>query len=564
MTGSNSEPGSSDQTGGVMLHLVDPRAGDIEDDLASPAQRSLFAIAGNLLIEISLPKLLFAWTMLLFLPAMLLGLAPLLITGWLAAVSAHILALTEMSAAIVLVGVLGLGWLAWRPLLRIAENNFWSLNALLVQPAYVFGSELLRHLAERVFADNLTTERRMQLRATSSAVAGMIICGCSAGVIALIWPSTRWVGRVSDLVAIQHLIWPTIANTIVVVSIYLAIASLIWGFADASMDQPADLAAFDAAASNRRTWRIAHLSDLHVVGERYGFRIESGRGGPRGNERLYDVLARLASLHAADPLDFVLVSGDMTDAGRATEWAEFLDAIARYPTLAARTIMLPGNHDLNIVDRSNPARLDLPFSPAKRLRQMRTLSALAAVQGDRVLVVPNHVIADQEKSWQTLTEALTPQCGPIVNFARSGGLRASVNVGHVFHDQFPMILMPRDADGLGIAILNSNAESHFSFTNALGLISTEQTHRLVAALHKFPQASWIVALHHHLLEYPMTAAFSERVGTALVNGSWFIRKLRPFAPRNGGDAWPSPHRLDRDMRVAEDHIGAVPCDGRDR
>ena len=32
-------------------------------------------------------------------------------------------------------------------------------------------------------------------------------------------------------------------------------------------------------------------------------------------------------------------------------------------------------------------------------------------------------------------------------------------------------------DGLGIAILNSNAETHFSFTNALGLVSVEQTHR---------------------------------------------------------------------------------------
>ena len=77
----------------------------------------------------------------------------------------------------------------------------------------------------------------------------------------------------------------------------------------------------------------------------------------------------------------------MTDAGRASEWAEFLDAMARHPELAARTIMLPGNHDVNIVDRANPARLDLPFSPNKRLRQMRTLSAIAAVQGDRVHVV---------------------------------------------------------------------------------------------------------------------------------------------------------------------------------
>ena len=77
-----------------------------------------------------------------------------------------------------------------------------------------------------------------------------------------------------------------------------------------------------------RTWRIAHLSDIHVVGERYGFRIESGRSGPRGNERLRRVLAQLADLDAKDPLDAILITGDMTDAGRASEWAEFLDALA--------------------------------------------------------------------------------------------------------------------------------------------------------------------------------------------------------------------------------------------
>ena len=153
------------------------------------------------------------------------------------------------------------------------------------------------------------------------------------------------------------------------------------------MDQPFDLAAFDAAPPCGRTWRVVHLSDLHVVGERYGFRIESGRGGPRGNERLDRVMARLAAIHTAHPLDFVLVSGDVTDAGRATEWAEFLDTVARHPALAARMIVLPGNHDVNIVDCANPARLDLPFSPGKRLRQLRTMSAIAAVQGDRVHVV---------------------------------------------------------------------------------------------------------------------------------------------------------------------------------
>ena len=95
-----------------------------------------------------------------------------------------------------------------------------------------------------------------------------------------------------------------------------------------------------------------------------------------------------------------------------------------------------------------------------------------------------------------------------------------------------MILPPALEDGLGMAILNSNAEAHFSFTNALGMISTEQMSRLAAAIRQFPRARWIVALHHHLMEYPRSmAALSERIGTALVNGSWFVRSLKSFASR---------------------------------
>jgi hypothetical protein len=82
-------------------------------------------------------------------------------------------------------------------------------------------------------------------------------------------------------------------------------------------------------------------------------------------------------------------------------------------------------------------------------------------------------------------------------------------------------------DGLGVIVLNTCAETHFSFTNALGLMTAEQAHGLAAVSRQFPRARWIVALHHHLMEYPTPAkAFSERIGTALINGSWFVRQLQ--------------------------------------
>jgi 3',5'-cyclic AMP phosphodiesterase CpdA len=507
--------------------LINPRDGDIEDDAASPGQRSLLAIAGSLLVEISLPKLLFAWTVTLLFPALLLGFTPLVATAWISSASEHLLALTEIGAALVLVTIAALGWFGWRPLLRIAEVNFWSLNALAVQPGYALCREALRHIVERLFPRYSAAGGRGRLRAMSSAGAGVIVCGCAASVAILAWPASRWIGTVADVVILHRLVVPMLANAIVLVSSYLAIASLAWGFTDASMDQPIDLATFDETSPGGRTWRVAHLSDLHVVGERYGFRIESGRGGPRGNQRLARLMVRLANIDAADPLDHLLVTGDMTDAGRATEWADFLDAISQYPNLAARMIVLPGNHDLNIVDRANPARLDLPFSPGKRLRQMRTLSAIAAVQGDRVRVVD-----DSGRLTATLNEALAPHRQRIAAFAERGGLRRAAKLIGLFDDQFPMVLPPDQPEGLGMVILNSNAETHFSFTNALGMVSVAQAHRLAAVLANFPNARWIVAMHHHLVEYPMAiATFSERVGTALINGSWFVRKLNPFSAR---------------------------------
>ena len=69
MTRLGARPDSTGNADGIGSQLVNPREGDVEDDAASPEQRSLLAIAGNLLVEISLPKLLFAWTVSLLLPA---------------------------------------------------------------------------------------------------------------------------------------------------------------------------------------------------------------------------------------------------------------------------------------------------------------------------------------------------------------------------------------------------------------------------------------------------------------------------------------------------------------
>ncbi|MFL5203575.1 MAG: metallophosphoesterase [Microvirga sp.] len=508
--------------------LIDPRLGDAEDDIASTKSRSLVAIGGRLLAEISLPKLAVAWFMLIGLPAILLGLAPLVILGWATTISGQVAtALAGFWSLLIVAGLISLAWIGGKPVLRAAEQSFWSLNALAVQPVYALFREGLRHIIGKL-APDLRPRRHTRLYAIAAVGSGILVSSLSFWFVVLAWPASRWVGEAGDILAPFQLIVPALANAVVIIGCYVTGAALIWALADGALGRPADLMAFADMPSEARTWRVAHLSDLHVVGERYGFRIESGRTGPQGNEKIHRVLDRLDAFHAQHPLDLVLITGDMTDAGRSGEWAEFMDAVAAHPGLAERLLILPGNHDVNVVDRANPARLELPTSPGKRLRQLRTLSAIEALHGDKVFCFDS----DKGRLGPTLTERLAPHRDDIEAFADTGGIRQSLRLAQIWDDVFPMIVPPKTDDGIGVMLLNSNAEAHFSFTNALGIISALQAQDLMAAMERYPRAGWIVALHHHLVEYPTPAkAFSERIGTALINGSWFVRQLRPFADR---------------------------------
>ena len=509
--------------------FVDPHDGDIEDDASSTKRRSLFSLAGSLLAEISLPKLALAWTLLLIVPAFILGMVPLVVSAWVRELSGRVKSPLEgIWPLLVIAALAAISWFGGRALLRAAEKGFWSLNSLLVQPGYLACREILRHLAESIFVSRTSNVQLARLRSVTAAAAGLIVCGLAALVLSLAWPRTHWVGNFSEFTSLRWLAMVAFANSVALVAAYLAVVALVWAGADATMPPPHDLDGFYTGPTCGRIWRVAHLSDIHVVGERYGFRIESGRSGPQGNNRLRQAIARLASLCDSDQLDLVLITGDLTDAGRSAEWAELLDAIAPYPQLSERLLVLPGNHDVNIVDRGNPARLDPPTSPKKRLRIVRALSAMNAFQGGRVRIV------DQEKGalGVTLAEAIKPCSADIVRFADAGRPRLSRRLADLWEKVFPMVLPPDRSDGLGVILLNSNADTHFSFTNALGMISAEQVQRLKIAVDEYPQAYWIIALHHHVTEYPQPVkALSDRIGTALINGNWFIRRLQTLAGR---------------------------------
>lgn len=481
-----------------------------------------------MLVEISLPKLVTAWVLLIAIPGVLLGLAPLVVWAWLAQVRDKLAAISGAGSLLIIVLLLLLGIYGVRRVWRFVERSFWSLHALAVQPLYALCREGLSQFAESFLPPEAEERDRSRRRAAMAAAAGLLACALAAAIVALAWPYTRWSATWTMLSAPTMLIVPALANAVVISGIYLLAASLVWGFTDAVMEQSAKMRQFHPVRTGARRWRIAHLSDIHTVGERFGFRIESGRSGPQGNERLDAVLARLAEIHAGTPIDMILITGDMTDAGRASEWAEFLDRLSRYPQLTSVALVLPGNHDLNIADRANPARLELPISARKQLRQMRMISAMEAIQGGRARVCDRAT----GRIGPALTEALQPVRAAIEALADAPRLSRSAELARVWTDVFPLVVPPPAPDGLGVILINSNADSNFSFTNALGLVAADDIAVACKVMDAYPESAWILALHHHVMEYPMPVkAFSERIGTALINGSWLVRRLRPYAGR---------------------------------
>ena len=108
-----------------MVPLIDPRRGDVEDDVSSTKSRSLLSLAGSLLAEISLPKLILTWLLLVAFPSVFLGLAPLVLSAWLTALSHTLLvAYSGIGAFLLLALVAAIGWFGGRPLFRFVEGIF--------------------------------------------------------------------------------------------------------------------------------------------------------------------------------------------------------------------------------------------------------------------------------------------------------------------------------------------------------------------------------------------------------------------------------------------------------
>ena len=308
-----------------MKPIIDPRRGDVEDDASSSKRRSLLSLAGSLLAEISLPKLAVAWFLLIVGPGLVLGVAPVVAAIWVSKLSSRLeYPIAGIWPLVILALLVGVGWFGGRTLFRLAENSFWSLNSLAVQPAYTMCREAVRQLAEDRLPARATKAQRARLRRIAAMVSGAAICAIALAVVAAVLPHADLLRGASGVGSAGHLAVVALANTVVLVAGYLAVAALVWAIADATMAQPQDLDAF--AATSERGPHLAHRASVGCAHRRRILRLpdrkrEVGRERQRApaSARSPNWIGSMSS----EPLDVVLVSGDMTDAGRSSEWAEF-------------------------------------------------------------------------------------------------------------------------------------------------------------------------------------------------------------------------------------------------
>jgi 3',5'-cyclic AMP phosphodiesterase CpdA len=511
--------------------IWDLRRGDDDDNRTSPYGRGMQNVVLSALLDFNFLKASIGFLVLIIGPALLIGLVPSVLVYY-GRLKLHLAASMGSSLILMLVFLallMGLALWIGRPLLRTAIDNFWHLHYTLVFPIFVVFRELLRTIAERFPRRSITPEELDRKRRLGSILAALALAG---GGVALALSLEVSIGL--QLVDAGHLrplpiAKAALANAAVILGFSTAVESLYWLWRELTVHSAVLNWAPDPTPVESPIVRVAHLSDLHLVGERYGCRMETGTHGPRGNRRIRNAFRKLTAIHAATPLDRILLTGDITDAGTRAEWAEFIDLLRNFPELRARVSFVPGNHDVNITDRTNPGRPDLPWSASQSLRKLRVLLALDALQGDRAHLVNRASGALGPSLRDYLREGDRVQ--RLRSLAQRGTQRGRREMSKTWEAIFPLV-EPAGDHGCGIVLLDSNARSHFSLTNAIGVVSRSQLRTLKSLLENTPDHAWIILLHHQVVEYPMTSiSLRDRIGLALVNAPDVLAAIAPHAAR---------------------------------
>ena len=500
--------------------IWDLRRGDADDNRTSPGGRGWGKLAITTLLDFNYLSVSIVFILLIVVPALVVGLVPPIVValGQQTLQSAALVATHPLTSiawlAVLLALVIWLGKpLGWR-----AADNLWHLHYTLVFPLFIALSGLISAGLELLPMKAVTAEELFRRRRIGTVLTTLLLAGSAAAVamgLTLSGVSSYISTRGMDVRALAIV---GVRNAVFILAVSTAAASVFWFWHEINNDQPIrDWTPGPAASTAAPALRVAHLSDLHLVGERYGYRMESGTSGPRGNNRIRRALKKLEAIHAVTPFDRVLMTGDITDAGTRAEWMEFFDLLRRSPALRGRVLFVPGNHDVNVVDRTNPGRFDIPWGSGYALRKLRVVLALDAIQGRSVHVMDRKSGAVGPTLHDYLRQS--DRLARLRALAEHGSRQGRREIATVWDEVFPLIAVPPDDKSYGVILLETNARRYFSATSAVGVVGRSQLAGLKQILGKAPGRGWLILLHHHIVEYPVRSiGMRERIGVSLING----------------------------------------------
>jgi predicted MPP superfamily phosphohydrolase len=316
----------------------------------------------------------------------------------------------------------------------------------------------------------------------------------------------RWWTRVPDAVTIGSGIWlaGVVIGTVVCTTTFRA---AVHEFRIGTISPV--LPFLDVPTLQDDTLIVAHLSDLHLAASANEERVE---GGASGNVAFAQIFAAKSQLLAAH---VVLITGDITDGGRKDEWRSFFDA---YPTeLLSRTIIIPGNHDVNFTDTARPGLTD-EGATLRDLRLARMLAAMNLVQGERAMVLDENTelitlrehVQRYERAFDTLRHQVRGETTA----------KASV-IADAWNGAFPQVV------SLGEAVfflLDSNPRPFNIIDNAIGEVSPQQLARLQILQKQYAAKSFVYVLHHHVGLPEKAAEWAGRLQIRLLR----LRNARDF------------------------------------
>ena len=514
------------------MPIWDLRRGDADDNRTSPYGSGWKSLIFSNVLEFSYVKAVLAFLILIVVPALLVGVAPSIILTYgrhtldaFASVGRNPTLIVFLILVVLIVLPVWIG----RRFFSIVLYNFWHLHYTLVFPIFVALRETLRVVSERLPGMTYRQEHIHRRRRLATVLAALVLGG-TGFALGLSVELSKGLGlvdaeRVAPWAVARAALW----NAAMVFGFSPAAASIFWLWRELSVAEPV-LDWPHPLEPSASVFRVAHLSDLHVVGERYGYRMETGTHGPQGNRCVLDALEQLAAIHSSRPFHRVLVTGDLTDAGTRAEWTEFIDLIAQFPELRSRTSLVPGNHDINIVDRTNTARPDLPWSVGKALRRLRFVFALDQIQGHRAHLVDRKSGSLGPSLAQYLRDGERP--GLLRALAEQGTVRGRWEIAKIWEAMFPLVEPAIDDQGCGVILLDSNAPSNLALTNAIGVVSPTQLRALRSILNGSQPRAWLILLHHQVVEYPVLGIpLRDRIGLALMNAPDLLAAISPHAGR---------------------------------